>query len=187
MSRAEFTPQQCCQRANLLHQTQFTDAYKLLSHQMVIYSEFLAALRSTPSLVSVCLAAGDRLGLPYMTDIVATVFSGLLGSCILPEDEAVMTAVLHRLVKIQLLSAANPRKLLRHGTSSFSRLYKSFSDQLFSARLFLTSALYDPILSLLTDDEIFLDIDPAKAVIRSSIVLINPSVIQNFRYFNVSG
>ena len=41
-----------------------------------------------------------------------------------------------------------------------------FTDQLFSARLFLTSALYEPILSLLTDDEIFLDIDPAKAVIR---------------------
>ena len=130
------------------------------------YSEFLAALRANPALVAECLAAGDRLALPYMTDIVSAVFSSLLGSCVLPEDEAVMMAVLHRLVKLQLLTTANPRKLLRHGTSSFSRLYKSFSDQLFSARLFLTSALYEPILCLLTDDEIFLDIDPAKAVIR---------------------
>ena len=203
MSRGDCSPQLCCQRANLLHQAQFTDAYKLFSHQMVrilsscssscpplpqvSYSEFLAALRHHPSLLAECLAAGDRLLLPYMADIVATVFSrsgtllilllllplcfyflifSLLGSCVLPEDESVMMAVLHRLVKIQLLSHPNPRsaklllshslllplhrKLLRHGTSSFSRLYKSFSDQLFPARLFLTSALYDPILCLLT-------------------------------------
>merc|ERR1719431_1866351 len=77
-----------------------------------------------------------------------------------------MMAVLHRLGDIQLLSSTNPRKLLRHDSCSFTRLYRFFTDQLFSARLFLTSALYEPILSLLTDDEIFLDIDPAKAVIR---------------------
>ena len=46
MSRGDSSPQQCCQRANLLQQAHFTDAYKLLSHQMVSYSEFLAALRS---------------------------------------------------------------------------------------------------------------------------------------------
>jgi hypothetical protein len=40
------------------------------------------------------------------------------------------------------------------------------SEQLFSAKLFLTSALYEPILGLLSDDEIFLDIDPSKTVIR---------------------
>ena len=45
MSRGDSSPQQCCQRANLLQQAHFTDAYKLLSHQMVSYSEFLAALR----------------------------------------------------------------------------------------------------------------------------------------------
>ena len=122
--------------------------------------------RTSPALVAICLASGDSLSLPNMPDIVATVFSSLLGSCVLPEDEAVMMTILHKLVDIQLLNSANPRKLLRHGTSSFSRLYKFFTDQLFTARLFLTSALYEPILCLLTDDEVFLDIDPAKAMIR---------------------
>ena len=122
--------------------------------------------RANPALVAICLASGDSLSLPNMPEIVATVFSSLLGACVLPEDEAVMMTILHKLVDIQLLKAANPRKLLRHGTSSFSRLYKFFTDQLFTARLFLTSALYEPILCLLTDDEVFLDIDPSKAVIR---------------------
>jgi hypothetical protein len=45
-------------------------------------------------------------------------------------------------------------------------LPQSFSEELFSAKLFLTSALHEPILSLLSDDEVFLDIDPSKAAIR---------------------
>ena len=44
--------------------------------------------------------------------------------------------------------------------------FQSLSEELFSAKLFLTSALYEPILGLLSDDEIFLDIDPTKTVIR---------------------
>ena len=105
-------------------------------------------------MVALCLAQGDSLALTYMMDIVVSLFTSLLGNCVLPEDKAIMMRMLHKLVEIQLAKAANPKKLLRHGTSSFSRLYKSFSDQLFFSRLFLTSVLYEPILSLLTDDEI---------------------------------
>ena len=166
MSRMGSSPQHCCQVANLLHQTQFSDGYKQLGHQMTVYSEFLASLRNNPNHLAEWLTLGDKLSLPFMQEVVMTVFTSLLGGCVLPEDETIMVTMLHKLVETQLLEAVNPRKLLRHGTSSFSRLYKLFSDQLFSSRLFLTSALYDPILSLLTDDEKFLDIDPAKAVIR---------------------
>jgi len=133
---------------------------------MVSYSEFLVALRQRPNLVAVCLAAGDKTDELNMLNIVNSLFSGILGSCLLAEDEKLMMEVLKKLVDIQLISAANPRKLLRHGNCSLSRLYKAFSEQLFSSKLFLTSALYEPILQLLTDDEIFLDIDPSKAVIR---------------------
>ena len=56
--------------------------------------------------------------------------------------------------------------MLRQGNCSFTRLYKCFTEELFSARLFLTSALYEPILSLLTEDEVFLDIDPGKVALR---------------------
>ena len=108
---------------------------------MTVYSEFLASLRNNPNLVAEWLTLGDKLGLPFMKDIVMIVFSSLLGSCVLPEDEVIMITMLHKLVETQLLEAANPRKLLRHGTSSFSRMYKLFPDQLFSSRLFLTSAL----------------------------------------------
>ena len=50
----------------------------------------------------------------------------------------------------------------------FNKFYNKFfySGELFSAKLFLTSALHDPILKLLSDDEVFLDVDPAKMLVR---------------------
>lgn len=139
--------------------------------------------------MALCLTAGDKLNLPHISEVVSTVFSGIYGSCLIPEDERLVLKLLHHLMQMQLTPATNPRKLLRQGNCAFSRLYKvrirylqddkfqfdirrflfyfqAFSEELFSAKLFLTSALYEPILSLLTDDEIFLDIDPAKAIIR---------------------
>lgn len=57
-------------------------------------------------------------------------------------------------------------RLLRHGSCAFSRLYKSFTEGLFSAKVFLTAALHDPILFLLMEDEMYLDIDPVRAINR---------------------
>jgi hypothetical protein len=56
--------------------------------------------------------------------------------------------------------------LLRHGSCAFSRLYKAFTEGLFSAKVFLTAALHDPILYLLMEDEMYLDLDPVKAINR---------------------
>lgn len=161
-----YSPAVCCQRANLLERTVFQDAYKQLNHREIHYSEFLHNLREKPKFLAVCMTVGDKVGSPYMSEIISTVFSGLYGSCLMEEDEQLVLKLLHHLLKLQLTSAPNPRKMLRQGHCAFSRLYKSFTEELFSAKIFLTSALYDPILRLLTEDEIFLDIDPAKAIIR---------------------
>lgn len=167
MSRIEYTPNYCCQRSNLLNQTHFVDGYKQVSHHLGVYSQFLVTLRDNPDLVGACLAAGDKIQSSHsMTDIVDSMFCGVYGSCVLTEDEFLVMKVLKRLIQLQLISASNPRKLLRHGNYSLSIIYRAFSEQLFSSKLFLTAALYEPILNLLTDDEIFLDIDPSKALYR---------------------
>lgn len=57
-------------------------------------------------------------------------------------------------------------RLLRHGSCAFSRLYKAFTEGLFSAKVFLTAALHDPILFLLMEDEMYLDVDPVRAINR---------------------
>ena len=163
----ETLPTIVCLRANLLDQTSFQDAYKHLTHQEILYAEFLLNLRSKPKLLATCLMLADSSNnQEKMSTIISTVFSGLYGSCLLAEDERLLLRLLHHLMKLQLSTSPNPRKLLRQGNCAFSRLYKAFSEELFSAKLFLTSALHDPILKLLSDDEVFLDVDPAKVVIR---------------------
>lgn len=67
---------------------------------------------------------------------------------------------------LQIIPSDNPRRLLRHGTCAFSRFYSIFHESLFSAKLFLTAALHNPIVQLLMEDEMFLDVDPDKAPIR---------------------
>lgn len=54
--------------------------------------------------------------------------------------------------------------MLRTGSCAFSRLYHRLHESLFSAKLFLTSALHEPIMKVLIEDEVMLDIDPIKAV-----------------------
>ena len=163
---SDTNPSYACLRANLLEQTIFKDAYKELNYQETLYSDFVRSIRSRPQFLSYCLAAGDKLNLPEVVDIMSILFGGIYGSCLMADDEQLVLRLLHHLMRSQLTSASNPRKLLRQKNCAFTRLYKLFSEELFSAKLFLTSALYEPILSLLSDDEIFLDIDPSKTAIR---------------------
>ena len=163
---SDSNPSVACLRANLLEQTVFKDAYKELNYQETLYSDFVRSIRSRPQFLSHCLTAGDKLSIPQVVDIISILFGGIYGSCLMPDDEQLVLRLLNHLMRSQLTSASNPRKLLRQKSCAFTRLYKIFSEELFSAKLFLTSALYEPILSLLSDDEIFLDIDPSKAAIR---------------------
>lgn len=74
--------------------------------------------------------------------------------------------LLQNLIRLELVTSENPRRLLRPRASSFSRLYAEFHEGLFEAKLFLTAALHQPIMQLLTEDEEYLDIDPDKAISR---------------------
>ena len=63
---------------------------------------------------------------------------------------------------LQVANDDNPRRLLRRGNCAFSMMYKQLCDSIFSARLFLTAALHEPIMRLLMEEEWFYDIDPSK-------------------------
>ncbi|XP_034936042.1 receptor-mediated endocytosis protein 6 homolog [Chelonus insularis] len=167
VSRPDSTPASCCQRANTLENSQFVDAYKHLKYQSCLaYGEFLGTLRKSPKLVASCLVEGDKLVPDSIQSIIQSLSAGLYGSCLLPEDKLFVLKLLRHLMFLQIVPSDNPRRLLRHGTCAFSRFYSVFHESLFSAKLFLTAALHEPIIQLLMEDEMFLDIDPDKAAIR---------------------
>ncbi|XP_011863145.1 PREDICTED: GTPase-activating protein and VPS9 domain-containing protein 1 isoform X3 [Vollenhovia emeryi] len=167
VARPDCTPASCCLRANALENSHFIDAYKYLRYQACLsYGEFLGALRKSPKLLASCLVEGDKVVPESMQTIVQCLAAGLYGSCILPEDKSLVLQLLRHLMLLQIIPSDNPRRLLRHGTCAFSRFYAIFHESLFSAKLFLTAALHNPIVQLLMEDEMFLDIDPDKAPIR---------------------
>ncbi|XP_011497747.1 PREDICTED: GTPase-activating protein and VPS9 domain-containing protein 1 isoform X3 [Ceratosolen solmsi marchali] len=167
VSRPDCTPASCCQRANILENSRFIDAFKQLHHQPCIaYGEFLSSLRTSVKLLASCLVEGDKIVPEMMQGIIQSLASGLYGSCLLPEDKILVLKLLRHLMLLQIVPSDNPRRLLRHGTCAFSRFYSVFHESLFSAKLFLTAALNGPIMQLLMEDEMFLDIDPDKATVR---------------------
>ncbi|XP_078044558.1 GTPase activating protein and VPS9 domains 1 [Augochlora pura] len=167
MSKPDCTPASCCQKANTLENSHFVDAYKCLRYQACLsYGEFLGALRKSPKLLALCLVEGEKLSPDSVQNIVQSLAAGLYGSCLLPEDKILVLKLLRHLMLLQIVPSDNPRRLLRHGTCAFSRFYSVFHESVFSAKFFLTAALHNPIVQLLMEDEMFLDIDPDKAPIR---------------------
>ncbi|KAM9821403.1 GTPase-activating protein and VPS9 domain-containing protein 1 isoform X4 [Syngnathus typhle] len=166
LTSVEASPAECCQHAKMLEDTQFVDGYKTLSFHETIYGEFLARLRENPRLVASCLVAGERLNQEHTQGVIQTVFTSLYGNCIMQEDESYLLQVLRYLVEFELKESDNPRRLLRRGTCAFSILFKLFSEGLYSAKLFLTATLHEPIMQLLVEDEDHLETDPCKVTER---------------------
>uniref|UniRef100_A0A3P9P4F9 GTPase-activating protein and VPS9 domain-containing protein 1 n=1 Tax=Poecilia reticulata TaxID=8081 RepID=A0A3P9P4F9_POERE len=166
LTSVEASPAECCQHAKMLEDTQFIDGYKTLGFQETIYGEFLARLRENPRLVASCLVAGERLNQEHTQGVIHNVFTSLYGNCIMQEDESYLLQVLRYLVEFELKENDNPRRLLRRGTCAFSILFKLFSEGLYSAKLFLTATLHEPIMQLLVEDEDHLETDPAKVTER---------------------
>ncbi|KAL7827652.1 hypothetical protein SRHO_G00333700 [Serrasalmus rhombeus] len=166
LTSVEASPAECCQHAKVLEDTQFVDGYKTLGFQESIYGEFVGRLRENPRLVASCLVAGERLNQEHTQGVIHTVFTSLYGNCIMQEDESYLLQVLRYLIEFELKESENPRRLLRRGTCAFSILFKLFSEGLYSAKLFLTATLHEPIMQLLVEDEDHLETDPAKLTER---------------------
>ncbi|KAK4303813.1 hypothetical protein Pmani_024199 [Petrolisthes manimaculis] len=164
--RPHSSPPSCCQRANLLNQLKFVDGYKVLGFSESLYGDLFSSIRENPRLVARCLVVGESQSQEAMHTAARTVFSSIYANCLLPDDETYVLNLLKHLMELQLATSETPRRLLRHGSCAFSQIYRAYVDSLPQAKVFLTAALHQPIMQLLMEDELFLDIDPSKAAVR---------------------
>ena len=132
--------------------------------------------------------------------LIPIVFRSLYGNVILKRDELICMDLLKYLLEMQFgggsgeqvirTSQSSPnlidfnssissnnnnidlRRLIRKQSCSFNILFKLFTSFSYSAQLFLTAALYEPITQILTG-EWFLDTDPEKALARFTTEEIN--------------
>lgn len=160
------SPPACCQRVNLLDTLNFVDAYKVLGYNESLYGDFLSVLRNDPHVVARCLVLGEAHNQEAMQTAAHTIFATVYASGLLPEDETHILNLLKNLSELQLAPSENPRRQLRHGSCAFSQIYRAYVEMLPQSKVFLTAALHQPIIQLLMEDELFLDIDPSKAAVR---------------------
>ncbi|KAH9500788.1 GTPase-activating protein and VPS9 domain-containing protein 1 [Bulinus truncatus] len=151
---------------NQLESTNFVDSYKLFSYHDTKYGELFKFLYENPLVLASIICVADRLALQSVPKMISLMVSSIYGNCIFQEDEHAVLQLLKALLDNQIANSDNPRRLMRRQNTPFSLIYKYLTENLFSARLFLTAALYDPIMKLLMEDEWFFDIDPDKAFVR---------------------
>ncbi|XP_076822378.1 GTPase-activating protein and VPS9 domain-containing protein 1-like isoform X3 [Clavelina lepadiformis] len=173
VNSSQVTPSACSRRAHQLDSVQFVDAYKELGYQESMYSQFLEAFINNPTLAAACLAYGDKLGLETTNDVACIIVLNCYGNRLITDDHKHLLELMETLMLLQLAGEDQPRRLLQKGSCAFSVVFKLFNESLLVGKLFLTSALYQPVMEVLMDDELFLETNPQKVLSR-----LNPIEIE---------
>uniref|UniRef100_A0AAF5PMS4 Receptor-mediated endocytosis protein 6 n=1 Tax=Wuchereria bancrofti TaxID=6293 RepID=A0AAF5PMS4_WUCBA len=169
-SHPDVRPENCCFLTSQFDSACFIHGYRRIDGQHYSsVTELLNLLLNSPNLVAEILHIADQTlksnDSPFV-ELVSCVYSLLYGCSVFPEDERRILETLFHLLDIQLASHSDPRLLLRRGNVSFCQLYRLFSEGMYSAKIFLTAALHDPVMFVLSQDDVFLDIEPTKTLIR---------------------
>uniref|UniRef100_A0A5S6R644 Receptor-mediated endocytosis protein 6 n=1 Tax=Trichuris muris TaxID=70415 RepID=A0A5S6R644_TRIMR len=164
------TLQNCCAQLSYYENAVFRDAAALLPNYTSTLTELLRLLLNNSRLVANVLHLLDTLEPPFSDEACRILFTGAFGCCQFVGDEKCLVEALSCLMRLQLVSNSqlDLRRTLRKGRGSFCKLYRLLIESLSSAKLFLTSALHAPVLRLISQNELFLDLDPERAAMRLS-------------------
>ncbi|KAI6198260.1 hypothetical protein M3Y99_01891900 [Aphelenchoides fujianensis] len=132
-------PDRCCRLLAAVNSARFVPAHRTLGHHVSTAAELFRLLINSPKAVAEFLNAVDHISAKELfaftfDDLCRAVFNFLYGSCVFPLDERKMLDCLAHLISLQLVTKSEPRRVLRKGTSAFSKLYAMFSEELFSAK-----------------------------------------------------
>uniref|UniRef100_A0AC35TWP4 Ras-GAP domain-containing protein n=1 Tax=Rhabditophanes sp. KR3021 TaxID=114890 RepID=A0AC35TWP4_9BILA len=166
------TPDNCCQILNRLTNSTFNESWKILGHHHSSLTQIFNLLFLSPQTIAQLLSSSDvcvKANVKYSTeDLVRSIHSVIFGSCVFPQDERQALTTLSLLIPLQIMSTEDPRKLLRRANTSISKLFRLFFDGLYPAKIFITSALHESILNVLSADDVYLDMDQSKILHRFS-------------------
>uniref|UniRef100_A0A1Q3FM27 Receptor-mediated endocytosis protein 6 homolog n=1 Tax=Culex tarsalis TaxID=7177 RepID=A0A1Q3FM27_CULTA len=167
LAKSDCGPTVSCQRVNMLRNTKFVDIHqcKAIKYTHIIgFVELIKLVYESPRVLAYCLALADRIedNSFDMDTLTSFLVHGLYGSIIHPKDAELMIKLLQTLMEVQIVTSDNPRRLLRAGSSSFARLYQKYHESSFSAKLFLKTILFEPIMSVMMHDETKLEVDAEK-------------------------
>ena len=152
--RLRVSPAECSHAANLLDVAKFVDGYRYLGIQESTYGEFLKGLRENPRLVASTLAYADRIGMDTR-QLIRLLLNSLYGNALLPEDEQNILIIMKTLIQLEIVTSDDPKSFFRsyRKSNSFTNLFLTLTETLFSAKLYLTAALHHTIMQVLVADD----------------------------------
>lgn len=124
---------------------------------------FLKALKMNPTLVAACLVYGEKMQLetgPGFTNLLETVVLSLYGQSCATQNHSALLEFIQCLMLHQIGATNRPRDVLKRG--AFITTYRLLVEALPESRLFLTAALYQPIVQVLLDEGPPLEINAEK-------------------------
>lgn len=156
----------CFSAFNRLESVNFIEAHKKLGSNESQVSELFSSVRKSPELLAKCLISYEKSNPESVENISQVIMSSVYANCILNDDKVLALNLMKHLICLELSITDNPRRLLRYNWCAFSHIYRTFCDQILEAKPFLTAALHEPVMHLLAEDDLFLDIDPNRAAVR---------------------
>ena len=124
---------------------------------------FLKSLKDNPTLVAACLVYGEKMQLESATgfnSLLETVVLSLYGQSCATQNHSALLEFIQCLMLHQIGATNRPRDVLKRG--AFITTYRLLVEALPESRLFLTAALYQPIVQVLLDEGPPLEIDADK-------------------------
>jgi len=152
-----------CKKAEVLDNMNFVNSYDELGYEnSASYCQFVEELSKNPTLIGACLAYGDILNLEITQEVASIFVLSCYGNHIVSENFKPLLELLETLILLQLGQSDQPRRLLQKAKCSFSVVYNLFVESLMPAKMFLMMALHEPIMQVITSDDLCLESDQNK-------------------------
>ena len=130
------------------------------------YETFVRAIKSNPTELANCIykyfnQRGSTLSTDSLDDLLRCVLFSVHCNFFLPEEEQAVMTMLDELLRLQVDLSKDRADLYLRGSSAFTRMILLYCREYTpKGPLFLIAALREPVLTVLGDDDLDLEIDP---------------------------
>ncbi|XP_027203261.2 GTPase activating protein and VPS9 domains 1 [Dermatophagoides pteronyssinus] len=152
--------------SNKIQQSEFIEGYKKFGSNESLLSQLLQHLRDNPKSISYLLFYAEKECSNFLDLLCKIIISTVYNHCFLDHDKLSLIDMMEELIEIYINFYDDLRRHMHSKNSSFGIVYRNFCDEQSELKTFYRLALTKPIMLVLSEDSLFLDIDSNRAVMR---------------------
>ena len=152
--------------SNKIQQADFIIGHKKFGSNESLLSQLLQHLRDNPKSISYLLFYAEKECTNFLDLLCKIIISTVYNHCFLEQDKISLIDMMEELIEIYINFYDDLRRHLHSKNSSFGIVYRHFCDEQSELKTFYRLALTKPIMLVLSEDSLFLDIDSNRAVMR---------------------